>query len=174
MPSWPNTPNVVEYTRPATWEDLKRLARLLNEAGVEYALVGGYAIAAHGFNRFSEDIDILVNPQAENSRRWILALTELPDHATRELISDPDVFASDARYALRINDEFTIDIMPSIAGHSWQDMRRHIETIDLDGIALPLLNMEGLLLTKQGARPKDQMDAALLSQALTELRSRKK
>jgi len=165
---------VVEYTRPATWEDLKRLARLLNEAGVEYALVGGYAIAAHGFNRFSEDIDILVNPEAENSRRWILAMSELPDHATRELISEPDVFASDARYAVRVNDEFTIDVMPSIGGHSWQEMRRHIEAIDLDGIALPLLNLEGLLLTKQGARPKDQMDAALLSQALKELSSRQK
>ena len=36
------------------------------------------------------------------------------------------------------------------------------------------LNLEGLLLTKQGQRPKDQMDAALLSQALAELRNRKK
>jgi predicted nucleotidyltransferase len=165
---------VAEYTRPATWDDVKKLAKLLNEAGVEYALVGGYAIAAHGFNRFSEDIDILVNPVAENSRRWIIALSELPDHATRELVSDPDVFAADARYALRINDEITIDIMPSIAGHSWKEMRSHIETISLDGIPLPLLNLEGLLLTKQGQRPKDQMDAALLSKALQELKNRKK
>jgi hypothetical protein len=79
MPWWPDIPNVSEYTRPATWEDVKNLARLLNEAGVQYALVGGYAIAAHGFNRFSEDIDILVNPAADNSRRWVLALSELPD-----------------------------------------------------------------------------------------------
>jgi hypothetical protein len=42
-------------------------------------MVGGYAIAAHGFNRFSEDIDILVDPSAENSRRWIVALSFLPD-----------------------------------------------------------------------------------------------
>jgi len=102
---------VAEYTRPATWDDVKHLARLLNESGVEYALVGGYAIAAHGFNRFSEDIDILVNPTAENSRRWIVALSALPDHAARELVSDPDVFAKDALYAVRINDEFTIDVM---------------------------------------------------------------
>jgi hypothetical protein len=39
---------------------------------------------------------------------------------------------------------------------------------------LPLLNLEGLLLTKQGARPKDQMDAALLSRALSEIRNSKK
>ncbi|TLY90288.1 MAG: hypothetical protein E6K23_03515 [Gammaproteobacteria bacterium] len=162
-----------EYTRPATWGDVKKLARLLNEAGVQYALVGGYAIAAHGFNRFSEDIDILVNPDADNSRRWVLALSELPDHATRELAADPDVFANDARYAVRINDEFTIDIMPSIAGYTWKQLQGHIETIDLDGVPLPLLSLEGLLLTKQGARPKDQMDAALLSRALAELKNSK-
>jgi predicted nucleotidyltransferase len=171
---WRGKQNVPEYTRPATWEDVKQLARLLNEAGVEYALVGGYAIAAHGFNRFSEDIDILVNPAAENSRRWILALSALPDHATRELVADPDVFSTDARYALRVNDEFTVDVMPSVAGRTWQEMRTHIETVDLDGVPVRLLNLEGLLLTKQGARPKDQMDAAILKQAIAELKNRKK
>lgn len=165
---------MTEYTRPATWEDVKTLARLLNDAGVEYALVGGYAVAAHGFNRFSEDIDILVNPAAENSRRWIFALSHLPDQAARELAQEPDVFASDTRYALRINDEFTIDIMPSIAGHSWQEMQTHIQTIDLDGVPVRILDLEGLLLTKQGARPKDQMDAQLLQQAIAELKNRGK
>jgi hypothetical protein len=78
-----------------------------------------------------------------------------------------------ATYALRINDEFTIDIMPSIAGQSWQQMIGHVETIDLDGIPLRLLNLEGLLLTKQGVRPKDQMDAFVLSQALEQIKGRK-
>ena len=162
-----------EYTRPATWEDLKRLAELLNGAHAEYALVGGYAIASHGFSRQSEDIDLLVNPTAENSRRWIVALNQLPDQATRALEHEPDVFADDKRYALRVNDEFTIDIMPSVAGHSWEEMQQYIETIDLDGVALRVLNLEGLLLTKQGQRPKDQMDASILRQALAISRSRK-
>jgi Nucleotidyl transferase AbiEii toxin, Type IV TA system len=162
---------VPEFTRPATWDDVRNVARLLNEARADYALVGGYAIAAHGFNRFTEDIDILVNPSLENSRRWILALRALPDQATRELLSQPDVFRDDARYALRINDEFTIDVMPSIAGHDWQEMSAHIETVDLDGTPLRVLNIQGLLLTKQGARPKDQADAAVLSEALTQIRN---
>lgn len=162
-----------EYTRPATWEDLKRLAKLLNDAHAEYALVGGYAIASHGFSRQSEDIDLLVNPAAENSRRWIVALSHLPDQATRALEQEPDVFADDKRYALRVNDEFTIDIMPSVAGHSWAEMQRYIETIELDGVPLRVLNLEGLLLTKQGERPKDQMDASILKQALAILKSTK-
>lgn len=62
---------MTEYTRPATWEDLRDLARYLADAGVEYVLVGGYAIAAHGFNRYSEDIDILVEPRLENARRCV-------------------------------------------------------------------------------------------------------
>ncbi|HEU4617926.1 MAG TPA: nucleotidyl transferase AbiEii/AbiGii toxin family protein [Gammaproteobacteria bacterium] len=86
---------MTEYTRPATWDDVKTVARYLVEAGAEYALVGGYALGAHGFNRFTEDIDILVDPSAENSRRWILALSRLPDSAASELAGDSDVFADD-------------------------------------------------------------------------------
>lgn len=162
-----------EFTRPATWDDLKRLASLLHEAHAEYALVGGYAIASHGFSRQSEDIDLLVNPTAENSRRWIVALSQLPDQATRALEREADVFADDKRYALRVNDEFTIDIMPSVAGHSWEEMQPYIETIELDGVPVRVLNLEGLLLTKQGQRPKDQMDASILRQALAILKSTK-
>ena len=72
--------------------------------------------------------------------------------------------------SIRINDEFTIDIMPSVAGHSWDEMRAYIQTVNLDGVPLRVLNLQGLLLSKQGARPKDQMDAALLRQALAILK----
>lgn len=161
---------MTEYTRPATWDDLKQVARYLNQSGVEYALVGGYAIAAHGLNRFTEDIDLLVDPTAENSRRWIVALSHLPDGATRALMDEPDVFSNDQRYAVRVNDEFTIDVMPSIAGRSWQEMAPFIERIQLDDVPIAILNLEGLLATKQGARPKDQMDAAAIRAAIEALK----
>lgn len=133
----------MEYTRPATWADVKTIARYFAEAGVEYALVGGYAVAAHGFNRFSEDIDLLVNPAVENSRRWIAALARLPDGAANELSGNADVFAGGQQHAIRINDEFTID-----------------------GQAVQVLDLEDLLKTKQGARPRDQLDAANIRAAL--------
>lgn len=160
---------LTEYTRPATWDDVKSLARHLGEQDVEYALVGGYALAAHGFNRFTEDIDILVNPSAANSRRWILALSRLPDGAAAELAAEGDVFADDKRYAIRINDEFTVDVMPSIAGLSWDAMKPHITTMKIDDVVIRLLDLQGLLKTKQGARPKDQMDAAVIAAALEKL-----
>ena len=87
---------MAEFTRPATWEDVKRLARYLEEAAVEYALIGGYALAAHGLVRATEDIDLLVDPSPENSRRWIMALSRLPDGAARELEREPDVLRLEA------------------------------------------------------------------------------
>jgi hypothetical protein len=163
---------LIEYTRPATWDDVKTLARYLDEQGVEYALVGGYALAAHGLGRFTDDIDILVNPSAENSRRWIVALSRLPDAAAAELAAEGDVFADDKRYAIRVNDEFTIDVMPSIAGLSWDELEPHLTSTKIDDVTIRLLDLPGLLKTKQGARPKDQMDAAVIKAALDELARR--
>jgi Nucleotidyl transferase AbiEii toxin, Type IV TA system len=161
---------LTQFTRPATWDDLKTLAGYLAEAGVEYALVGGYAIAAHGFNRFSEDIDLLVEPSADNARRWIAALSRLPDAAAAELLDQPDVFAHDQRYAIRINDEFTVDVMPSIAGLTWAEMKPHVTTLEIGGTAVCVLDLPGLLKTKQGVRPKDQMDAAVIKAVLAKAR----
>jgi hypothetical protein len=148
---------------------VKTVARYLAEAGVEYALVGGYALAAHGFNRFTEDMDILVDPSPENSRRWILALSRLPDRAAAELEGETDVFADDKRYAIRINDEFTVDVMPSIAGIGWNEMKAHVTEIAIDDVSIRVLDLPGLLKTKRGIRPKDQMDAAVIASALERL-----
>ena len=52
-----------QITRPATLEDLKMLLRSLNANGVDYLLIGGYALAAHGYQRATTDIDI--------ARPWI-------------------------------------------------------------------------------------------------------
>lgn len=161
---------MAEFTRPATWEDVKRLARYLEEAGAEYALIGGYALAANGLVRQTEDIDILVEPSAENSRRWIVALSRLPDGAARELAADPDVFAKQKSYAIRINDEITVDVLPAASGVPWQALREYVQNVMIDDVRIRVLSLEGLLRTKSGARPKDRTDAAAITRALAELR----
>jgi hypothetical protein len=161
---------MADYTRPATWDDLKQIARYLDEAGARYALVGGYAIAAHGFVRFSEDIDILVDPAPDNTRHWVDALSRLPDGAARELADDPHIFEREGNYAIRINDEFTVDVLPAACGHSWQELSKFIEVISVDGTPLRVLSLEGLLLTKEGLRDRDRADAAVLRSAIEKLR----
>lgn len=162
-----------EVTRPATWDDVKTLARLLDEEGTRWALIGGYAIAAHGFVRLSEDIDILVEPSPENARRWIEAMSRLPDGATRELFGQEDLFVREGPYAVRVNDEFTVDVMPSACGHGWAELEPYIERRVIDDVSIPVLGLEGLLLTKEGMRDKDRADATVLRGTLEALRTRR-
>jgi hypothetical protein len=162
---------MADFTRPATWEDVKLVASILDAAGVQYALIGGYAVAAHGYHRFSEDIDILVEPSADNTKRWIEALSHLPDGASRELFGQENIFQQEGPYAIRINDEFTIDVMPAACGHGWQELHDFIISIDVDGQGIRVLSIEGLLLTKEGMRDKDRADTRVLKAALDKLRS---
>lgn len=161
---------MAEYTRPATWEDVKEVAKYLNEAGAEYALIGGYAIAAHGFVRFSEDIDILVEPSPDNARRWIEALSRLPDGACAELVGEEDLFLREGPYALRVNDAITIDVMPAACGRGWSELSGYVEEKLVDGVPVRVLGLEGLLLTKQGLRERDRADAEVLRRALARIR----
>src|SRR5205823_3279677 len=63
--------SMVERTRAATYDDLLHVIGLLEREHVEYALIGGYALALQGIVRLTEDIDILVEPTAENACRWV-------------------------------------------------------------------------------------------------------
>jgi hypothetical protein len=157
---------MTETTRPATWEDLRLVVSYLDEAGVRYALIGGYAIALHGLNRLSEDLDLLVDPAPANTSRWIAALSRLPDGAARELAGDNDIFQREGPYAIRINDEFTVDVMPAACGHHWEELSAYVEHRNIDGTRIPVLSMEGLLLTKEGLRARDRADAEALRRAI--------
>jgi hypothetical protein len=41
-------------------QDFEELLKLLEEHKVEYLIVGGYAVAFHGYPRFTKDIDIFI------------------------------------------------------------------------------------------------------------------
>jgi hypothetical protein len=141
--------------------------KALEREGARYALIGGYAVAAHGYNRFSEDVDILVDPSPDNTPRWVAALCTLPDRAAEELKDDPEVFQREGHYAIRINDEITVDAMPAACGHGWEELSRYAIRMDLGGgVMMTVLSLEGLLLTKEGMRDKDRADRAVLLKAL--------
>lgn len=165
-------PSDTFFTRPATWNDVLELIRLLERHQVRYILVGGYALAAHGYVRMTQDIDIAVAPTVENSARWIAALSDLPDHAAAEMTGEEDPFQGDYLHAIRINDEFTVDVLPSVAGVPFDELETHAVMIETSGVSLRVLDLEGLLLTKQGIRPKDVADREILIQALNHLQSK--
>jgi len=149
-----------ERTRAATYEDVRHVAELLDTEQVEYALIGGYALALQGIVRLTEYVDILVKPTIENARRWVKALSKLPDGAAKELIGDDTLHQEP--YAIRINDEFTVDVMNSASGLTWEELAPHRKRVE----GIHVMSLEGLLKMKERGRLKDQADAEAIWGAL--------
>ena len=52
-----------------TIKDFKELLELLNGQKVKYIIVGGYALAFHGYPRYTGDLDVYVKPDAVNAKK---------------------------------------------------------------------------------------------------------
>jgi hypothetical protein len=56
------------------WIDL---CRLFDAHGVDFLLIGGQAVIAHGYPRLTKDMDLWVRPSRDNGARVLAALAEL-------------------------------------------------------------------------------------------------
>jgi hypothetical protein len=153
------------FSRAATAEDLKRLVEALNANRVDYLLIGGYALHAHGYQRATTDIDLMVPADREHGTRVKKALLLLPDKAAADI--DPAWFEDGEN--IRVADAFVVDLMLNAGGETYESMQPYAVTIDFDGIPVRTLSLEGLLKTKQrSSREKDAADRAVLERALRE------
>jgi hypothetical protein len=56
---------------------VEAIMRTLNNASVRYLVAGGLAVVAHGYVRFTADVDLIVDLDPENVRRATAALAKL-------------------------------------------------------------------------------------------------
>jgi hypothetical protein len=56
--------------------DFKEFIQSLNDNAVRYLVVGGYAVALHGYPRYTKDIDIWVGLDKVNAERLIRAIKQ--------------------------------------------------------------------------------------------------
>lgn len=161
------TDTTPKLARPAGSDDLKLLLRALNQHGVDYLLIGGYALYALGYQRGTVDIDIVLRPTREQGERTKRALLLLPDGAAKDL--DPEWFAEGD--TIRVADAFVVDLMFNACGETYESLVPYAMTIDFEGVPVRTLNLEGLLKTKQSSRDKDRLDREVLERALRELKS---
>ena len=98
--------------------DFKEFLRLLSEMGVEYLIVGGYAVGYHGYPRSTGDMDVWVASTEENADRLVKALKEfgfdVPD-------LDPDLFLEPDRVIRMGHPPLRIEILTSVTGVSFAD-----------------------------------------------------
>jgi hypothetical protein len=140
--------------------DFKEFAELLNAEGVEYLVVGGYALAAHGHPRYTGVIDFWVNPHPDNLQRLLRVL---------RLFGFGSLGPSEANFTADTVVQLghpprRIDLLTAIDGVSFEPCHRRRETVALDGLALPIIGLEDFKANKRSSgRLKDLADLESLT-----------
>jgi predicted nucleotidyltransferase len=137
-------------------KDLREFVGLLNSHGVDYLIVGGHAVAYHGYPRYTGDVDFFIRPSPENAARVLAVLGDFGFGNTGVSISDLTTPERVIQMGLPPN---RIDLLTSISGVSFEDAWAGRVADDLDGLPVLFLGREELLRNKQATgRTKDRDD----------------
>ena len=151
--------------RPPVEADVVALCRELNRRGTKYVVIGGFAIIAAGFPRFTGDLDLIVAADLENEAKVFSALSTLPDNAVREL--QPGELQ--LHNVIRVGDEILVDLMRSAGGIDYEEAAKDVVVRELDGVPIPFASTRLLWRMKAVThRAKDAGDLVFLRQWFAE------
>jgi hypothetical protein len=148
--------------------DLAGLVSALNDGEVQFVVIGGVAVGAHGHIRATEDLDILPDPDRENLDRLGNVLVgldaRLASNPEREI--DPEIRSSlyqgrNLSVTTRLGDLDIVQRMPGIP--AWKELAGNAETTTLDDVPLSVCSRAHLIAMKRArASLQDQADIEAL------------
>jgi len=147
-------------------KDWREFLELLNSNGVEYLVVGAFAVAFHGFPRYTADLDLLLRPTAENADRFLRALSEFGFGKAGILAADLCSPGMVIQLGVKPN---RTDLLTSLSGVGFEEAWETRTEAELEGIATRFIGRVALLRNKeQTGRAKDLGDAEELRKRTTE------
>jgi hypothetical protein len=137
--------------------DWIELCGLFADHRVDFLLIGGQAVIAHGYPRLTKDMDLWVRPTSSNGARVVAALAAFgaaPDALTPEQFEDP-------RTLLMLGREpFRVDILTDIPGVTFDEAWAARIFVTLDGVRVPVIGKRELIKNKRAVgRLQDLADA---------------
>ena len=136
--------------------DFDEFIESLNAHGVEFLIVGAYALAFHGAPRFTGDLDIFVRPTVENGARLLAALNAFGFPATG---LTPDAILDSRRMLQMGVPPIQIHVMSAISGVDWDTAWSDRLEGPLGHHRVQFLGRESFLRNKRAAgRLKDLAD----------------
>jgi hypothetical protein len=142
--------------------DFRDLLECLEHEGVEYVLVGAYALAFHGAPRATGDIDVLVRASEVNAERVWRALCAFGAPLAAAGVALQDLATPGLVYQIGLPPR-RIDILTEITGVSFDEAWASRVFAELDGLTVPFLGRETLIANKRASgRLKDLADVERL------------
>ena len=127
-------------------KDLREFVALLNSNEVDYLVVGAFAVAFHGFPRYTADLDILVRPSPDNARR-VLKVPEQFGFAPLGITThDLETYGMVIQLGVKPN---RIDLLTGISGVTFEEAWHSRTLGDLDGVSAKFIGREALIRNKE-------------------------
>jgi hypothetical protein len=142
--------------------DFTDLLTHFSDHQVEFALIGGWALAVYGYARGTDDLDVLVRATPENAERVMRALAAFgapiaQHHVTASLFATPDY-----GYRMGVKPNL-IEILTTISGVTFDDVMKEHRTVDVEGRKVAVIGRGALLTNKRASgRAKDLADVEWL------------
>lgn len=137
--------------------DFREFISLLNSHEVRYLIVGGYAVAFHGYPRYTKDIDIWIDAERENAGKLLQALNDFGFGAVTLKAEDFLV----PGYVIQLGyPPNRIDLLTSNKGVDFATCYASRIEIEIEGTRLCFIDVENLKKSKRAAgRLQDLADA---------------
>jgi hypothetical protein len=135
--------------------DFKDFLSLLDAHRVEYLLIGGYAVAYHGYPRATVDLDVWIARTPDNAQRTVAALYEF---GFTDPVLRPALFLEQDRIVRMGVPPFRIEIATTISGVEFDDCYRSRVDAVIDGVVVPVIDLANLRRNKQAAGRNKDLD----------------
>jgi len=121
-------------------KDLREFIELLSALDVRFVVVGAFAVAFHGYPRYTSDIDLFVDNSADNATLLVRAIERFGFEIglTVDDFTKPDQVVQLGVAPNRI------DLLPFISGVSFADVWDSREQGDIGGVRVPFISKEML------------------------------
>lgn len=136
--------------------DLREFIESLNSRDVDYVIVGAHSLAFHARPRYTGDLDILIQPTAENATKLVEVLHGFG-------FADAGFTPSDFTQAEQViqlgRPPNRIDLLTSLTGVATADAFSTKIAAEIDDIPVFVLSKEMLIQNKRAlGRPQDLAD----------------
>ena len=136
------------------------MLKCLNKAGVDYILVGGWAVNLHGYVRATVDLDVWICANAENAKKVYEALSDFGAPVSG---MTPKDFEEDGMIFQIGVAPCRIDVITRISGVEYCDAVKRAQSRIVEGLPVRVISLDDLITNKKSsARPKDLLDVRQL------------
>jgi len=136
--------------------DFREFLKLLNEAEVQYLLIGGYAVAYHGYPRTTADMDVWVAVSTDNASRLVDVFRSF---GMRDPTLAPELFLQRGKIIRMGVPPMRIEVLTEIDGVAFSDCFAARDVAILDGQKVNMISLSDLRKNKRASgRHKDLDD----------------